>query len=837
MDKENSFINEGNFGPIKANAFGEKYLYGINRGSFEKVSAYALFDSKFSESLFAPDSLNIIVGTDSGLLPQYLQQKDLPKGSRYIFIEPSAVLAQLKSNKLLEELDPRIACISLDSWKETIQDFKIQDYFYINAVKSVNAICAQEDNIHEYAELSWHIAEVLTALHFGAYVALGSDAFVACQIANLADNILPAKLLENTFQGKTAVLLAGGPSLVEMLPWVQKYRSQLIVFSVSRISRQLLNASIEPDFICSVDPQDISFLVSKEMLAFGDRTVFIHSYHASPLLVSQWHGVSLYLGSRVPWKSTLNQENLNSHGPTVTNTTLSVAHSFGFKRIILAGVDFCFTKEGYTHAKGSDEYTAGPRFNLTTLQVETNGGYMAPTGSDYASARDSWAAQAKAITATGCQIINPFSSAAKVDHVDFIPLADIKLENDVTDITAIVKEKIADSESCDRYRKKVIDGLVRAQFQIKTIERLAKQALHINEHMYNSQGQIEDYKDKRDLDQIEKELKRNYSYSKLVKTYGIRSFIKMTKPFDDEEWTAEETKELGNIYYQAYSDGAAKLLVLIDSALERARLRLAESSDAPDFERLFYQWRKDRSYARAQLWQQQHPDASIPAGVVAKKFNEFASKFNSVLNEKNTRLEAIFKEHSSLTQLKHRASLLFKHKKTEQLNDLLLGLSKHDFKDEAIPYHYLIKGYLAELENNVEAAVIAYHQVIDCESSPLLEESLTRIAAVSIDVDDIDNAGLALQCLSQITPLYLPFYAEILRLNGDTLAAIDAYNEYISQFPEETITQLKLVSLYIENKTYSAAEIMLDHILTKNPSMETAINIKNQLTRVAESQS
>jgi hypothetical protein len=96
---------------------------------------------------------------------------------------------------------------------------------------------------------------------------------------------------------------------------------------------------------------------------------------------------------------------------------------------------------------------------------------------------------------------------------------------------------------------------------------------------------------------------------------------------------------------------------------------------------------------------------------------------------------------------------------------------------------------------------------------------------------------LALQCLSQITPLYLPFYAEILRLNGDTLAAIDAYNEYISQFPEETITQLKLVSLYIENKTYSAAEIMLDHILTKNPSMETAINIKNQLTRVAESQS
>lgn len=837
MDKENSFIKEGNFGPIKANAFGEKYLYGINRGSFEKVSAYTLFDSKFSKSLFAPDSLNIIVGTDSGLLPKYLQKKDLPKGSRYIFIEPVAVLAQLKSNKLLEELDPKIACISLDSWEETIQDFKMLDYFFINAVKSVNAICAQEDNINEYAELSWHIAETLTGLHWAANITLGSEAFIACQLDNLADNVLPAKLLENAFQGKTVVLLAGGPSLEEVLPWVQKYRSQLIVFSVSRISRQLLNADIEPDFIFSVDPQEISFTLSKEMLTFSSRPVFIYSYHATSLLVSQWHGVGLYLGSRVPWESSLNQENMYGSGPTVTNTALNVAYGFGFKRIILAGVNLCFTKEGYTHAKGSDEYKVGPRFNLTTLQVETNGGYMAPTGSDYANARDALAIQAKVITSTGCQIINPFSGAAKVSHVDFIPLADIKLENDATDVTALVKAKITDSEQSDHYRQIVVDELVRAQFQIKTIEKLAKKALHINEHMYNAQGQIEDYKDKRNLDQIEKKLKRIHGYSRLVKVYGIRGFIKITKPFDDEEWTSEETKELGNVYYQAYVDGAAKLLRLIGDSLERTRSRLEENLDAPDFEVLFSQWSKDRSYARASLWQQKHLNVNIPAGAMAEKFNEFARKFSSVLNEKNTRLEAIFKEHSSLTQLKHRAALLFKHKKIEELNNLLLGLSKHDFKDDGIPYHHLIKGYLAELENNFEAAISAYHQVIDCENSPLLEESLVRIAAISIDADDINNAGLALQCLSQITPLYLPLYAEMLRLNGDTLAAIDAYNDYINQFPEETIAQLKLVSLYIENKTYPAAEIMLDHILAQNPGLDAAINIKNQLARIAENQS
>ena len=318
-------------------------------------------------------------------------------------------------------------------------------------------------------------------------------------------------------------------------------------------------------------------------------------------------------------------------------------------------------------------------------------------------------------------------------HVDFIPLADINLESDATDVTAAVKEKIADSESCDHYRQIVIDDLVRAQFQIKAIKELAKKALHINEHMYNAEGLIEDYKDKRDLDQIEKKLKRNHKYSEVVKLYGIRSFIKITRPFDDEEWSAEETKELGNVYYRAYLDGAAKLLMLIDSALERTRSRQEESLDAPDFEKLFKQWGKDCSYVRAKLWQQKHLHVTIPVSVV-EKFNEFSRKSKSVLDEKNVVRQArLAKDFSSLTQLKQRAALLFKHKKTEQLNDLLLGLSKHDFQDEAVPYHYLIKGYLAELEINFEVAISAYHQVIDCENSPLLEESLTRIAAISID--------------------------------------------------------------------------------------------------------
>ena len=104
-----------------------------------------------------------------------------------------------------------------------------------------------------------------------------------------------------------------------------------------------------------------------------------------------------------------------------------------------------------------------------------------------------------------------------------------------------------------------------------------------------------------------------------------------------------------------------------------------------------------------------------------------------------------------------------------------------------------------------------------------------RIASIGIDHEDMHSADLSLQCLSQLNPVYLPLHAEMLRLHGDAMAAIDAYNSYIAQFPEDTLVQMKLAMLYAEHKVYDAAEMMLDHILKQKPNLEAAAAIKSQL--------
>ncbi|MDP3877435.1 MAG: DUF115 domain-containing protein [Methylobacter sp.] len=823
---------------LKTNAFGDTYLYSINRGNFDKVSAQAVFDAEFSKNLFQEDTLNVIIGTDSGLLPKYVQTKGIPSGSRYIFIEPEHILAQLYQHDLLDNLPDEIVCTTPEHWEAQAQEFKINEYSYINSINSFNAICAQQAILDDYPELSWQVTEELHKLHQRYNTAIGCEPFIVRQLENIAENIVPVTCLANAYEGKTVLILAGGPSLTTVFPWLLENRHKLVVFSVSRISRQLISAGIEPDFVFSVDPQKENIDVSREMFLFGDRTVFINSYHVQPALINQWHGQSLYLGTRLPWQSDLNISNIQGTGPTVTNSALAMAHYFGFSKILLAGFDTCFTKEGITHAQGSDEQLTGPTYDPTLLQVETYSGEYRPTSHGYYTALLTLTQQACQISSDRCEIINLAPTAAKVEHIEHIPCTEINLQDLKGEDLSSVKQRIPQltDDLLNAHYQAVLNELEKAEFQIKAIAKLAKKALDINEAMYSAEGRIENYKDKRELDSIEKELKRKYrKHSKLVKKFGIRQFIKINTPHDSDHWDAEKAKKMGSIYYQAYQSGANKLSGLIKAAIVRTKTRQEELKAEPEFALLLAQWDQDQSYRRAALWLQKHPHTPIP-DQTALALTAMQDRFKQVLTQQDTAFKAKVAKNSTLLLLKNKIKILFKHKKADELINLKLGFiddNKHDNKE---PYLLLIEGYLAELKNDTESALAHYNNILNLEQPLLLEEALLRITAISLDRQDSQNTLLALDCLSQLSPIYLPYQAELARITGDQLLAIDSYNAYINFFPEDTLSKLKLTSLYIDLKVYEAAELMLELILQANPDLESANSLKNQLAAIKQSE-
>ncbi len=267
-----------------------------------------------------------------------------------------------------------------------------------------------------YHELGWSVNDHLKQIQYSITVSIKTEIYIVEQMKNLAFNKTPAIVLKNAFPGKTAFILAGGPSMDLALDWLKLNRKKVILFAVSRIIRRLNEVGLEADFIVSVDPAPVNYTVSKELLLVSQKPVFIYGYHVYSKLISQWQGRALYLDARVPWQSSLNVENLPIAPPTVTNTAIYLAYAFGCSRIFLAGADFCYTKDGFSHAKGSKEYTNGPQFKMSGVEVETYEGILASTRLDYAFARNMLEEQIKAMMTNSkeCQIFNIACTAAKL---------------------------------------------------------------------------------------------------------------------------------------------------------------------------------------------------------------------------------------------------------------------------------------------------------------------------------------------------------------------------------------------------------------------------------------
>ena len=819
---------------LTSNMFGDHFLYSVNRETFTKVSSQVVYDKEFKSLLFNEDSLYIISGTDSGLLPAYIKKQGIPNGTHYLFVELEDILAQLHQYSLIEN-DPeeRIHFSIPKDWEEKAQDLKIREYSYLRNVSLQKAICAQLSHIPEYTELNWELAATLENLHFQYTSSLGCKFFLKRQIQNLADNVLPAKILADRYKDKTGIVLAGGPSLSDILPWVKQNRSKLVIFSVSRISKILLDNQIEPDIVVSVDPQAENIDVSKEMFFFKN-SIFVHSYHIDPSLTNQWPGQKFYLGNRLPWKSKNSPENFQSAASTVSNSALSIAQGCGCRRVLLAGLDLCLSKEGITHTAGSDEADLGPNYNTSLLELETYSGEKRSSDPDFAIALRNLNAQAEKFAKENKEVINLAQHAAKAENIKHIPPESISFTEQDAELSVSPPQPLdcVTPKKLHQYYDAILTELQHAIFQIKSILKLAQKALKINESMYNERGEIENYKDKRDLDKIEQQLKKKHkNFSLLVKSFGVESFIRITSPHDDlDSWTAEKAKQIGKIYYESFQTGAQELLALIDDSIARIKARQEELQDAPDFSLLLEQWKKDCSFHRAYIWKSQHPDYQL-ANDIAQQFEELENQFQTLLKATETRFKAKIKNNSSLPLLKTKASLLFNHRKKEELENLSNGLKLHHAPDsQKAPYEALLKGYIADLSQDIEKALQYYNIVIDSEETSLWEEALLRITSLSIEQDDHDNALLALRCLSELSPIYLPYYAEACRISGNMVEAIDSYNKFIGFFPDDTVSKLQLTHLYMEIKVYDAAEMMIDHLLSHNPSMDAAQQLKLKIT-------
>jgi len=211
-----------NLGPFLKNKFGDRYLYEINRNAFSQVGSEALFDKVFKGKVLSIDELYILIGTDSGLLVKYLIAKSIPETSRYIFVEHPSVLQLLNEQEIFSSLPDNIAVVTADDLENQAEKFQFNKYVYRKSVRLLDSLSVTHGFFHSYKDVADVARGWVQGRTYDIAASIGVAPFMTKMLENLGENRRPALLLQGFFKGRTAVILAGGPSLDEFLPWVKK---------------------------------------------------------------------------------------------------------------------------------------------------------------------------------------------------------------------------------------------------------------------------------------------------------------------------------------------------------------------------------------------------------------------------------------------------------------------------------------------------------------------------------------------------------------------------------------------------------------------------------------
>jgi hypothetical protein len=164
-----------------------------------------------------------------------------------------------------------------------------------------------------------------------------------------ADSSISAAAFDNAFSGYSALLVASGPGLDQLIPFIRQHQRSVFIIAVDSTNDALLSAGITPDFVFSVDPQ----AYTREHLEYAHSgAVLIHSLTAYP-----HYGFSpsaLFFNSH-PVCQALTQ--LGCSIPVIDSATGNVlgdaalfARRCGFATIYLAGLDSCFP-DGMAYAR------------------------------------------------------------------------------------------------------------------------------------------------------------------------------------------------------------------------------------------------------------------------------------------------------------------------------------------------------------------------------------------------------------------------------------------------------------------------------------------------------
>lgn len=786
------------------NSFGDEYLYSVNGEDFNESGAEAFYRTRINKEFFREHCLHLVVGTDSGLLPKYLIQQGIPKGTRYIFVEPPQLLGQIApifpSHPRLMLSTAEQAFDALNAQTQLGEAF----FFYHGQALLHHSAGSMAAYLDDYADIRHQLSEEIRLRTFVHQGRGNQSSHERNRLINAPEPSESAEHLKGLFQGKTAVIMAAGHSLTQEFDWVSANRQNLVVIAISRVCNILYKHGLTPDIIVSIDPFAINFHQSLGIYNFP-RSLLAHGAYCNHNLIGLWSGRRVTLSTRFSWHSRYNSDFVDSYNITVSNTAMDMAFWLGCRQILLLGLDLCHNSQGIVYADA--QLNPARALQSQLIKVHTNEDRVSFTSQDYLEAARGISEQASQFLRQDTITINPSAQALAMDGVAYRPIETIELEPMDTPALALIHarlpplDKLAWWAGMEKELQGKIKDLQDMQKQVSQAQGLLKVIQGGNKGQKNPFEKLRKITARLDDDILD------IGDAAFVKKLHWADFTRVAVVLENEEEGSAIKAQV--LYMDTWAKSLTTSIGYLRLALEKLNLLRREYQAGPeaginliDWGRLLNRQPMAGHYGydgNCFRWAQSYPEKFAAMGetwkgLVGQCAELFAAKVKAgpprpAAPDTSSMLLAIEKVPELVRQF-------VRAEDAEALEALaeLLGQFPRALSDAM--RHYCL-GQRAELLQQPAEAIASYQTCLGLEHGPEAKLLLERIGQLSLNQGDFDLALDTLSRLEQVSPSYLKTRAEVLTLLDRPEEAIEAFSQYLQHYPSDMHTMPTLAQLLL----------------------------------------
>lgn len=288
-------------------------------------------------------------------------------------VDPGLLNAAFKSRDLREVLESERLSLSAGATPDALTPFITSAGREHIAVVRLRCVYTHYET--EYRAADRHVEHILQRrdVNHNTLVRFGRR-----WVRNLAENLptitraRPVAQLEGRFKGIPALLLAGGPSLDEVLPVLPDIRRRAVIIAVDTSLQAALRFGVDPDYTVVVDPQ---YWNTRHLDAAREScTEIISESSTHPRAFKVLRGKVRMASSLFPLGTYIEGERGRfgklGAGGSVSTTAWDFARFLGCSAIYCAGLDLGFPGRN-THFRGSFFESRALTFCDRRFPVET----------------------------------------------------------------------------------------------------------------------------------------------------------------------------------------------------------------------------------------------------------------------------------------------------------------------------------------------------------------------------------------------------------------------------------------------------------------------------------